>query len=263
MNRGTGLGLVLISSALVIILLVSLGALKVSVPGFLPDVTQNTTDVTYPELPTIVTIEPIALDCRARIEAEVPIEGRKEHKLLGQVYRTDTVSMTVVGDIDTCVSAGSVEVINRDDGSVRVIVPADAITFERPRVDTVATLDSVDYDKGTLGKLTDAFPWVSDDSGLTPAAYAYAQTVIGSTDCMTKAFDTTKRAIVRAYRDQLIQAGHDPSMITIDIVGQPDLSTTQAPEEALQGFDFAVDTLATSCTVAAGAFERGLASGSS
>ena len=96
-----------------------------------------------------------------------------------------------------------------------------------------------------------------------PAFDAYAQTVIGSTDCMTKAFDTTKRAIVRAYRDQLIQAGHDPSMITIDIVGQPDLSTTQAPEEALQGFDFAVDTLATSCTVAAGAFERGLASGSS
>ena len=60
----------------------------------------------------------------------------------------------------------------REDGSARVLVPADAIEFVRPRVDAVATLGSVHYDEGLIGKLTGALPWVSDDQNLTPAAYA-------------------------------------------------------------------------------------------
>lgn len=259
MNKLIQAGLVL--AAVIVVGLLAFGQLGLidwTWPWERVDVMAVEVEVSQPEAATIITVEPIALDCRARISSLVPIEGRKEHSFAGQVYRTDTVKMTVVGDIDTCVESGEVEVVHRDDGSVRVIVPADAIRFERPRVDTVATLDSVVYDKGALGKLTDVFPWVSDDSGLTPAAYAYAQTIIGSTDCMSKAFDTTQRAVVKAYRDQLIAGGHDPSLVIVDIVGKPDFSTTAAPEEVLDGYDFTVDTAATSCTVAAGAFERGV-----
>ncbi len=221
------------------------------------DVLVEETTVEQPEIATIIRIEPIALDCRARIHTIVPIEGRREHSVAGQVYRTDTVSMTVVGDIDTCVEAGEAEIVHRDDGTIRVLVPADAIQFVRPRVNTVATLDSVEYDKGALGKLTDAFPWVSDDSGLTPAAYAYAQTIIGSTDCMGKAFDTTRRAIVQAYEDQLVAAGADVALLDVDVVGAPDLSTTATPGEVLEGYDFTIDSQATTCQVSPGALARG------
>ena len=55
-----------------------------------------------------------------------------------------------------------------------VIIPGESILFVRPRVDAVATADSVHEGKGTIGKLTDSFPWVDSDVGLTPLAYAYA-----------------------------------------------------------------------------------------
>ena len=84
-------------------------------------------------------MEPISLDCRARIHAEVPVEGRREHELLGQVYRTDTVSMLAVGDVDTCVEGTSAEVVHHRDGTTEVIIPGESILFVRPRVDAVAT----------------------------------------------------------------------------------------------------------------------------
>jgi hypothetical protein len=43
-----------------------------------------------------------------------------------------------------------------------VLVPADAIPFVRPRVDAVATVDSVHDDQGFIGKLTDALLWVGE-----------------------------------------------------------------------------------------------------
>ena len=40
-------------------------------------------EVAQPEAATIITVEPIALDCRARISSLVPIVGRKEHSIAG------------------------------------------------------------------------------------------------------------------------------------------------------------------------------------
>lgn len=129
------------------------------------------------------------------MRASVPVEGKREHKVLGQVYRTDTVAMTAIGDIDTCVDATRTSIVRLNSESFQVVVPASAITFERPRVDAVATRDSVSFDKGLIGKVTDAFPWVSENSGLTPSAYAFAQEVVGSSDCMERAWAVTEVVI--------------------------------------------------------------------
>jgi hypothetical protein len=43
--------------------------------------------------------------------------GTRQHRALGRTYRTDTVTMTALGNIDTCVDAGEVEVATGDDGT--------------------------------------------------------------------------------------------------------------------------------------------------
>lgn len=219
------------------------------------DVAGNESAVEQPETATITSVQPIALDCRARIHSVVPIEGKREHDVSGHVYRTDTVTMNAVGDIDTCVDAGEVDIITGDDGTTTVLIPADAIEFVRPRVDTVATLDSVVYDKGVLGKLVDAFPWVDDNNTLTPAAYAYAQTVIGSGECMQAAFDVTQQALRSAYRDQAVERGIAAESVRVEIVGQPDFDSVPGPE-VLDEFEFSVDENATSCQVDASAYTQ-------
>ena len=47
--------------------------------------------------------------------------------------------------------------------------------YEAARFDAVATLDSITYDEGLIGKLSGALPWVSDNSRLTPAAFALSR----------------------------------------------------------------------------------------
>ncbi|MEZ5342607.1 MAG: hypothetical protein R2706_14515 [Acidimicrobiales bacterium] len=93
--------------------------------------------------------------------------------------------------------------------------------FVRPRVNTVLSADSVEINKGRLGKLTDVFPWVSDDLGLTPLAYAYAQNVIGSSQCMEAAYDVTHDVLIEAYRQQFIAQGADPDSLVVRIDGEP------------------------------------------
>ncbi len=187
----------------------------------LPEFADVEVDLTLPEEARIVEVEPIALDCRARIHAEVPVEGRREHSVLGKVYRTDTVTMQATGDVDTCVEGTSADVIYNRDGSTEVIIPGEAIIFVRPRVDAVATAASVDETKGGLGKFTDAFPWVDSDLGLTPLAYAYAQNVIGSSQCMEAAYTVTEDVLIDAYRQQFIDQGVDPETLTVRIEGEP------------------------------------------
>ncbi len=240
--------------AIGVVALAKLGVVDMRWPWENTNVASIESSVSQPESATIIEIEPIALDCRARIHTVVPIEGRRTHKLIGQTYRTDTVTLNAVGDIDTCVDAADVEVVTRSDGTTRVLVPADAIRFERPRVDAVATLGSVHFDKGMVGKLTDIFPWVSDDSGLSPAAYAYAQTIIGSSECMQRAFATTEAAMRGAYEDALVAQGADPDLLIVDIVGEPDFDAVTTSPDVLDGYDFSVDDEATTCTVSPGAY---------
>jgi len=134
-----------------------------------------------------------------------------------------------------------------------VIVPADAIEFVRPRVDAVATMDSVEYDQGLIGKITDVFPWVSDNNALTPAAYAFAQTVIGGSDCMREAYDLTTYVLTEAYEDQMAAQGGNPADVEVIINGSPDFGQNDLGDDpAFDEFEFSTDSAAT-CDVVGGA----------
>ncbi len=187
----------------------------------IPDFNDVSVALEIPNEVRIVDIEQISLDCRARIHAEVPLEGTRDHRLLGRVYRTDSIEMEAVGDVDTCVDGTSAQVVHRRDGSTEVVIPGESIVFVRPRVNTVLSADSVSVEKGTFGKLTDVFPWVSDDLGLTPVAYAYAQNVIGSSQCMQAAYEVTEEVLIDAYRVQFIGQGADPETLVVRIEGEP------------------------------------------
>ncbi|MBP7930432.1 MAG: hypothetical protein KAZ88_07225 [Acidimicrobiia bacterium] len=194
--------------------------------GNLSDVVEETTSVEQAQTATVTQIEPIALDCRARIHAVIPITAKREHSVMGQVYRTDTVTLDAIGDIDTCVEAGSTTITTMPDGRVQVVVPAQAIHFERPRVDAVATAGSFDFDKGAVGKATDVLPWVDDNSSLAPVAYAYAQSIIGSSECLYIAFDRTVEALKLAYVNQLAAQGVAAEQVNVTVLGRPEVGPT-------------------------------------
>lgn len=198
------------------------GAVSLTWPwSTLPELGEVEVALAIPTEARIASVEPVTLDCRARVHVEVPVEGRREHSVFGQVYRTDTVTMHAIGDVDTCVEGTSAQVIQRRDGSTEVVIPGESIRFVRPRVDAVATADSVEVEKGFTGKITDIFPWVSDNLGLTPLAYAYAQNVIGGSDCMQSAYGVTEDLLAEAYRQQFIDQGLDPDQLTVRIEGEP------------------------------------------
>ncbi|MEM9654614.1 MAG: hypothetical protein AAGA65_21165 [Actinomycetota bacterium] len=207
-------------AALIIAIVFALGIVSISGPSF-PSFTAVDMQVTLPEEATITAVEPISLDCRARVYAEVPVEGRREHEAFGRVYRTDRISLHAYGDVDTCVDGGGVSVTHNRDGSTDVVIPGESIVFVRPRVDTVRTADSVDIDKDFIGKIMDAFPWVDDNLGLAPTAYAYAQNVIGSSECMETAYQVTEDILIDAYRQQAIDQGVDPDRLSVTVDGQP------------------------------------------
>jgi len=256
-------GLVSLAASMVLVLLVvffvviglgALGFVDFRWPWEGVEVASQESTVTFDEAepePRIIEIEPIALDCRARIHAEVPVKATREHDLVGQTYRTDTLEMVAVGDVDTCVSADLVEVVERLDGLVDVIIPAAAIEFSRPRVDAVATMDSVVFDKGLVGKMTDVFPWVSENNSLTPAAYAFAQTVVGGSDCMKQAYDATEAALIDAYRSQMSEQGGNPADVRVIIDGVPDFEQNDLAEDPrFDDFDFSIDGTLAVCELA-------------
>ena len=204
----------------------------------LPEFADVEVTLTLPDEAQIVGVQPIALDCRARVFAEVNVDGRREHELLGRVYRTDRVEMTAVGDVDTCVEGTSAEVLYRSDGTTEVVIPGESIVFVRPRVDAVATADSVSVSKGFTGRLTDVFPWVDTDLGLTPLAYAYAQDVIGSSECMEAAYVQTEQILIDAYTQQFIDNGADPESLSVTIDGRPNFGADE-PAPSLGDVDMA------------------------
>lgn len=196
--------------------------------NIVPEFTDVEVTLTLPNEARIIGVQPIALDCRARVFAEVDVDGRREHELFGRVYRTDRVEMTAVGDVDTCVEGTSAEVQYHADGTTEVVIPGDSIVFVRPRIDAVATADSVSVSKGFTGRLTDVFPWVDTDLGLTPLAYAYAQDVIGSSECMETAYSLTEQILIDAYTNQFIENGADAASLTVRIDGRPDFGANEA-----------------------------------
>jgi len=196
----------------------------------------------------IIKISPLALDCRARILAEVPVIGTSSTKIAGATVSTDTVRMRAIGDVDTCVSTAGVEVNERADGTIGVIIDAEAIRFVRPRVDAVATMNSVTTDRGFVNQLVEALPWTNEDDELTPAAFAFAQTVIGGSSCMSAAYEETEKALVVAYENQIIEQGGDPADIDVIISGIPDFGQNNLDPVVLGDFEFK-EELGTSCVV--------------
>lgn len=214
----------------------------------LPEFNEVEVSLTLPEEARIVGVQPIALDCRARVFAEVGIDGQRNHELFGKVYRTDRIEMTAFGDVDTCVEGTSAQVLYRPDGRTEVVIPGESIVFVRPRVDTVATADSVSVSKGFVGRLTDVFPWVDADLGLTPLAYAYAQDVIGSSECMEAAYLLTEQILIDAYTQQFIENGADPQSLSVTIDGRPTFGSGEmAPQ--LGDLDLAPTDGAIACTL--------------
>ncbi len=251
------LSLAVVVAVLLVALLLTSGVFSVNWPwnNISLDVASSKT-VIAPDAPAqIYRIEPLALDCRARISAVVPIEGKKEHELAGRVYRTDTVEMEAFGDVDTCVNAELVQIEQLEDGRTKVTIPAEAIEFVRPRVDAVATRDSVTFDKGLIGKITDAFPWVSDSEGLTPSAYAFAQTVIGGSECMSQAYTVTEQVLLDAYAEHARITGTNPDRVEVEIVGTPSFDQNP-PLTDLDGVDFEVRNNDVQCEVADGATDQ-------
>jgi hypothetical protein len=216
--KGLMAGVVLSVLALVAL---RVGFVQFDWPWNMPQLASVESELDAPEGARIASVEPITLDCRARVHAVVPVEGVRRHRLLGQVYRTDRLRMDAIGDVDTCVEGARVEVARHDDGTTEVVVPASSIRFERPRVDAMATADSVEVSKGGIGKLTDVFPWVDENSGLVPEGYAYAQHVIGGSACMQAAYRATSELLTEGYRQQFVDQGLDPRQLIVRIDGQP------------------------------------------
>jgi hypothetical protein len=197
----------------------------------------------------VVEIEPISLDCHARVHAEVPVRATKEHLLLGQVYRTDSVDVQAGGDVDTCVEGEPTSWSQTTVGGVYVRIPAGSIRFERPRVDLHDI--ETDFEKGLPGKVTDALPWVEDDETLTTSALAFAQDTIGGSECMQAAYDVTEQMLIDAYTAQAIEQGLDPDDLTVTIMGRPDFEQNE-PDSAVaaEEFDFEIVDTGVRCTVA-------------
>ena len=232
----------------VVVLIATTGSLSFTWPwDIIPDVNEVSVELTLPTEARIVDVEPIMLDCRARVHAEVPVAGRREHALFDQVYRTDTIEMVAIGDVDTCVDGGAANVLRRSDGTIEIVIPAESIKFVRPRVNTVETAASVTVSKGLLGKATDVFPWVSDDLGLTPTAYAYSQNVIGSSSCMRTAYTVTRGLITDAYRQQFLNQGADPAQLSVRIDGEPIFEDPQ-PIYMGDGVEMSVGDGSVTCT---------------
>ena len=241
---------VFLLSLIIVVALVSTGFIDFNWPW--EDVVQEETvleiDVDDVGPAQIVAITPIALDCRARIEAEVPVVGTQRTSVAGATVSTDTIRLRAVGDVDTCVAADGVEINERTDGTIGVIIDADAIEFVRPRVDAVATMDSVTTDRGIVNQVIEALPFTNEDDELTPAAFAFAQTVIGGSDCMRAAFDQTTVALEEAYRQQMVEQGANPDDIDVIVSGTPDFGQNGDVAE-LGEFEF-VEEAGTACVVA-------------
>lgn len=231
-------------AALIFAIIYVTGIVSFSIPSF-PSFSSVDVRLSLPREARITDVEPISLDCRARVHAEIPVEGKREHEAFGVIYRTDRISMHAYGDVDTCVDGSGATITHHADGTTDVVISGESIVFVRPRVDAVRTAHSVNVDKDFVGKIVDAFPWVDDNLGLTPAAYAYAQNVIGSSECMRTAYGLTQQILVDAYTQQVVDQGVDADKLTVVIEGEPHFHDP-APLDS-EGLDLQVGDGAISC----------------
>ena len=77
---------------------------------------------------------------------------------------------------------------------------------------------------------------------------AYAQDVIGSSECMEAAYSLTEQILIDAYTQQFIDNGADPESLTVTIDGRPTFGSGEAPPR-LGGLDMAPTEGAVACTL--------------
>ncbi|NNE56115.1 MAG: hypothetical protein HKN32_08850 [Flavobacteriales bacterium] len=209
---------------------------------------ERETTVTQIEPATIYQMSAIGIDCREYTAVAVPTEGKNEHKadlvLWKPKYRTDTILMTVYGDVEACVPTLASTVLNTADGRVVVEVDATQIEWNRPRPDAEKTLafGDINVNQGWVGEITDIIPFVSDNLGLKEKAYAFGQAVIGSSECFSVAWDQVRQAIEFAYIHLEAERNNvDPSQVSVKFLGEPNFDQHVQPEDLeLEGVKFRV-----------------------
>ncbi len=207
-----------------------------------------------------VRVRPLDLSCKARIDAVVPLKGEAKstaHAPLIDVnltYNTDTITMTAIGDVDTCFPATGATV-KHTDTSWLVKIDASQTVLNRPRVKPAATAQSVSYHPGAGRKLVKLLPIVNfflvneNGSRLTLEAEAFAQSIIGGSSCMKAAWPATKRAIVQTYQDDAKRKGIPASHVHVSFTGQPAFQQNDMRHvpKAFQATKFTVDNRHTVC----------------
>lgn len=176
-----------------------------------------------PVTPIVITeTVPIALDCRAVTTVKADIAVKKEYQIFGKVISTDKVIIHAVGDYDVCVDGMVSRTTTTANGSKtqKIVVPADAVVFHRPRIDT--SKSTLQYDRGKISRLA-----LSDDNVIVDISLKVAQHIIGSDDCIETAWESTQKAVEDSLRRQADDDGiHN---VTIEWSGRPAYDSDSGP----------------------------------
>ncbi len=208
----------------------------------------------------IVKIVPEALECRAYVQAEIPVKGESQYiwktPLFSKTLNTDTITFTAIGDVEVCFPAEGATVHAKNDGSWLVEIDSSQAVFNRPRVDALATENSVDYKPGAGREIIEFVPIVdyfidTNAHELTAEAFAYAQALIGGSDCMNAAWQPVQKAIVLSYQDQAARKGADPGAVEVIFTNQPDFEQHAKVFDTgvFDGVEFEIDTENDRCVV--------------
>jgi hypothetical protein len=255
-------GIVATVAILVVVALAFVG-LKSLFPD--PPGTETITTFVQPAPATITLIKPVVIDCRAYIRAEIPVKGESKtvghYILFSKTWNTDTLDLHAVGDVDVCVPPDASIIESSQDGSeVSVEIDATRVVFNRPRVDNLATGIKVSYDEGAGKTFLRILPLASlfidtNADDMTVQAEGFAQSVIGSSECMAVAWPAVKDAISLAYESQAqakpLPDGSLPK-VSVEFVGTPNyaqyaevIDTTPFGDDVT----FRVDSDGIQCTV--------------
>lgn len=221
----------------------------------------------------IFEIKPVNIDCRAVVRASIPVKGESQyivHTPLGsKTLNTDTIWLTAIGDVDVCFPPEASEVVKQADGSWLVTIDSSKTVFNRPRVDALATGNSVDYEDGAGRDIMSAVPLVNafidtNAHELTLEAVAFAQSLIASSECMAAAWPPVQEAVTAAYAEQAALGGLSADQVTVVFKGAPfyaqykqDIDTSVFGD----GVEFEVEAGGINCSILPEAFQPTAADG--
>jgi len=193
-----------------------------------PLTSEDEFSLTQPVPIEIVSIEPIALECRATIDSVIALVLQKdvEYRVFGWGWgtRSEHGFYTAYGDIDVCVGIENSTITSLEDvvGPVLdregwlVEIAVNDLEFRRPRIDNLKSAQSwrLHTDWGWV-------PGIDGDTTMGVEATALAQLLVGSSECIEAAFEATKLAITESYKQQALDVGIDPAKVEVRFTGEP------------------------------------------